>query len=146
MSARSSAAATTTLALPAAVARGLLDWRRRLQQVELARRLFSPQADQLQRDLWGEVAHAVLSAGDEEAIAQLLPAVARRLRISPASLSRVLEVGRAWPQEIPERPWIVLCALARLPQEERDRLDAALPLDAPLSAVTSPAQKADGDA
>jgi hypothetical protein len=91
----------------------------------------------LQRDLWGEVAHAMLSAGDGEAIAQLLPAVARRLRISPATLSRVLEVGRAWPQEIPERPWIVLCALARLPQEERDRLNAALPLDAPLSAVAA---------
>ena len=125
-------------AFPAGIALRLPEWRRLLVQVNQARTLGSPHSDELQRNLGADVAATLLGLEGEE-LAQALPAIAAALRVSVPTLTGAVEVCRAFPEGLPERPWRDLRALARLPERQRRRLDADLPPDAIEEEIPKPA-------
>jgi len=127
--------------IPPEVAGHLREWGEQLAAIDRQARVDPFELNSLRWGLGRAMTGALDGLGSEQRITRTLEAIAGKLGKSRTYLYHLLWVARAWPEGLPRRPWTVLRKLARLPKDERDRLEGELPLDAPASALPSPEKK-----
>jgi len=105
----------------------LPEWRERILEIDQVRQPWAPVLNGLRRDLGREIHLALTSLAESENRTRRMEWIADSLGCSRTLIYNLVNVGAAFPGDLPLQHWSNLAALARLDESERERWLATHP-------------------